>query len=343
MSSSFSVTEPAPAPTAEPAAAIAETTPAPTVSVVICAYTDDRWDDVLAAVASVRAQHLQPHEIIVVVDHNPGLFGRLKSALPDVVVVQNRHEQGLSGGKNTGTALARGELVAFLDDDAVAEPDWLKFLAAAYTDPNVIGVGGLTLPWWEQERPSWFPEEFDWVVGCTFVGREPGPVRNLLGGNASFRREAFDIAGGFPSHIGRSSGSRRPLGCEETEFCIRLGKLSPGSIFLFDGRAVIWHRVPPARARFSYFRSRCYAEGLSKALVTRSVGVADGLSAERSYTTVTLRRGVTRGVAQALRGDPAALARPAAITAGLLCATTGYVVGAVHGGLTRLRDRMARR
>lgn len=314
-----------------------------TMSVVICAYTEDRWDDVLAAVASVRAQHLQPYEVIVVVDHNPDLFARLRSALPDVVVVQNRHGQGLSGGKNTGTELARGELVAFLDDDAVAEPDWLRYLAAGYTEPDVIGVGGLTLPWWEGERPAWFPEEFDWVVGCTFVGREPGRVRNLLGGNASFRREAFDIAGGFPSHIGRSAGKRRPLGCEETEFCIRLGRLSPDSVFLFDGRAVIRHRVPAARARFSYFRSRCYAEGLSKALVTRSVGVADGLSAERSYTTVTLRRGVTRGVAQALRGDPAALARPAAITAGLLCATTGYAVGTVHGGLQQLRDRMAGR
>lgn len=312
----------------------------PTVSVVICAYTEQRWDDVLAAVASVRAQHRQPDEIIVVVDHNPDLLARLRAALPDVVVVQNSRPRGLSGGKNTGTALARGELVAFLDDDAVAEPDWLRYLAAAYTGPEVIGVGGLTLPWWEGARPAWFPEEFDWVVGCTFVGREPGRVRNLLGGNASFRREVFDIAGGFPSHIGRSSGSRRPLGCEETEFCIRLARLCPGSVFLFDGRAVIWHRVPAARARFTYFRSRCYAEGLSKALVTRSVGIADGLSAERSYTTVTLRRGVTRGVARALRGDPAALARPAAITAGLLCATAGYTVGTVHGGLRRLGDRL---
>lgn len=316
---------------------------AASISVVICAYTEDRWDDILAAVGSVRAQHIEPYEIIVVVDHNPVLYGRLKSALQDVVVVENRQARGLSGGKNTGVAVARGELVAFLDDDAVAEPDWLRFLGASYADERVIGVGGLTRPLWETERPAWFPEEFDWVVGCTFVGREPGRVRNLLGGNASFRREVFDIAGGFPSQIGRSSAVRRPLGCEETEFCIRLGRLCPGSVFVFDARAVIWHRVPVVRSRFSYFRSRCYAEGLSKALVTRSVGVAAGLSAERRYTAVTLRHGVARGLADALRGDSAALARSIAITVGLLSATIGYAVGALQGALRDLRTRRARR
>ncbi|MGH3611804.1 MAG: glycosyltransferase family 2 protein [Pseudonocardia sp.] len=302
-----------------------------TMSVVICAYTQDRWDDVAAAVASVRAQRRAPHEIIVVVDHNPALHSRLRTALPEVIVAQNRQAQGLSGGKNTGVALASGDLVAFLDDDAVAEPDWLTYLAAGYDRDDVVGVGGLTLPAWETRRPAWFPEEFDWTVGCTFTGREPGRVRNLLGGNASFRREVFDVAGGFPSHIGRSSTSRRPLGCEETEFCIRLAQRSPGATFLFDARAVIHHKVPAARSRFRYFRARCYAEGLSKAQVTRSVGVADGLAAERSYAVTTLRRGAARGVRQALRGDLSGLSRSAAITAGLLSTTAGYAAGTVQG------------
>lgn len=299
-----------------------------TVSVVICAYTDERWDDVLAAAASAgEHQSTAPHELIVVVDHNPSLRDRLERALPDALVVANAQVRGLSGGKNTGVAAATGEVVAFLDDDAVAGPDWVATFAAGYDDPEVLGVGGLTLPWWATDRPAWFPEEFDWVVGCTFVGRDPGPVRNLLGGNASFRRDAFDIAGGFPTHIGRTAARARPLGCEETEFCIRVAAHRPGARFVHDPRAVIWHRVPPAREGFRYFRARCYAEGLSKALVTRSVGAAAGLAAERSYAAVTLRRGVARGMAQAWRGDRAGLARAGAITAGLLTTTAGYAVG----------------
>ncbi|HXZ76639.1 MAG TPA: glycosyltransferase family 2 protein, partial [Streptosporangiaceae bacterium] len=244
------------------------------VSVIICAHLEERLADTMAAVNSVQRQSLAPAEIIVVVDHNPVLHRRLASALPDVTVVENREARGLSGGKNTGIAVARGDLVAFLDDDAVADPGWLKFLADSYSDPAVVGVGGLTLPSWDSRRPWWFPDEFYWVVGCSYVGlpTSPAPVRNLFGGNASFRREVFDTVGGFRSGIGRSA-SKRPLGCEETELCIRLRQRWPGAVLRFDNRAVIWHKIPAARTRFAYFLSRCYAEGLSKAMVTRSVGM----------------------------------------------------------------------
>jgi glycosyltransferase involved in cell wall biosynthesis len=305
-----------------------------TLSVVICAYTEQRWDDVLAAVRSVQQQSLPALEIILVVDHNRPLYERLVTELAGVRVVENQQERGLSGGKNTGVALSRGSVVAFLDDDAIAEPDWLKFMAAAYGSPEVVGVGGTTLPRWETGRPRWFPEEFDWVVGCTFVGREPGPVRNLLGGNATFRRRVFDVAGGFPTGIGRTALDARPLGGEETEFCIRVTQRIPDAVFLYEPRAVIHHWAPVARERFSYFRSRCYAEGLSKALVTQSVGTRDGLSAEREYTRVTLRRGIVRGIRQGLRGDASGFQRAGAIVVGLGAAAWGY-------GLGRLRVRTA--
>jgi glycosyltransferase involved in cell wall biosynthesis len=310
------------------------------VSVVICAHTERRWNDTLAAVASVCRQSHAAKELIVVVDHNQSLYERLKYALPDATVVENRERQGLSGGKNTGIAVASGQVVAFLDDDAVADANWLKFLADSYEEPGVVGVGGLTLPRWDTQRPSWFPAEFDWVVGCTYVGMPTyrAPVRNLLGGNASFTREIFDKVGGFKSGIGRTHG-KRPLGCEETEFCIRLNQQLPGAVLLFDNRATIWHRVPAERSRFAYYRSRCYAEGLSKAMVTRSVGANDGLSSERRYSTRTLPRGIARGLADALHGDGAGLGRAGAIVAGLATVTAGYAVGALSGITEHRRDR----
>jgi len=267
-------------------------------------------------------------EIILVVDHNPALQAALAAELPDVTVTGNREARGLSGGKNTGVAMARGDIVAFLDDDAVADQDWLKYFADSYSDPAVMGVGGRTLPNWQAPRPGWFPEEFAWVVGCTYRGMPEvrAPVRNLLGGNASFRREAFEIAGGFQNGIGRSAG-KRPLGCEETEFCIRVTQRSPESVFLFDNRSVIWHLVTPERCRFSYFRSRCYAEGLSKALVTASVGAADGLATERRYTTRVLPLGVAHGVADAVHGDVPGLGRAGAIVAGVTTTAAGYAAG----------------
>jgi GT2 family glycosyltransferase len=306
----------------------------PSVSVVVCAFSDDRWDDTLAAVASVRAQRPAPHEVILVVDHNPALQARFAAAL-DVTVIENSEPRGLSGGKNTGVSVATGDIVAFLDDDAVAEPGWLEALARPFADPDVLGVGGLTLPAWTTARPRWWPEEFDWVVGCTFVGREPGVVRNLLGGNASFRRDLFAAVGGFPTHIGRAGG-KRPLGCEETEFCIRATQRRGGT-FVFDPLAVIHHRVPAGRERFRYFRSRCYAEGLSKVLVARSVGASDGLAAERTYAAVTLRRGVVRNLRDGMHGDLGGFLRAGAIVAGLACTTAGYLVGTVQARRRRRR------
>ncbi len=300
------------------------------VTVIICAYTLDRWAEIQAAVESVRRQTIQPREIILVVDHNATLFTRLTPAMPDVIVTENRSDRGLSGARNTGLARASGDIVAFLDDDGVADRDWLKYLVADYADPAVAGVGGLSLPAWEVSRPRWFPAEFSWTVGCSYAGlpESPAQVRNLMGGNASFRREAFAVAGLFDTRIGRSA-AKRPLGCEETELCIRLRQRSPGSVFLFDSRAVVQHAVPAARCRFSYFRARCFAEGLSKAQVTASVGMADGLSAEREYVRRTLPRGIARGVLDGARGDPWGLTRAAAIIAGLSATSVGYVVGLV--------------
>ncbi|MCF4137618.1 glycosyltransferase [Streptomyces sp. Tue 6430] len=298
-------------------------------------YTEDRWEDILAAVASVRAQSRPALETLLVVDHNPVLLDRLTGEYEEVAgvrVLPNAGPRGLSAGRNTGIAASRGEVVAFLDDDAVAERDWLSRFAAAYDDPRVMAVGGRTEPVWASgRRPDWFPDEFDWVVGCSYRGLPPGlvRVRNILGGNASFRRTAFDLAGGFATGIGRD-GDKRPLGGEETELCIRLGRAGPDAVLLVDDRAVIHHRVPEARERFAYFRTRTYAEGLSKALVARSVGAGKGLESERRYVTRVLPAGVARGLRDQALARPGGARRAGAIVAGVLTAAAGYVVGSLR-------------
>jgi glycosyltransferase involved in cell wall biosynthesis len=309
-------------------------------SVVICVYTEDRWDDIRAAVESVDRQRRPAHELIIVVDYNPDLHLRLKREYSHAIVVENSHEQGLSGGKNTGAAAATGDIVAFLDDDAIADPGWLAALAEGFRDPAVVGVGGRTLPLWAAgRRPRWFPQEFDWTVGCTYRGMpvRRAPIRNVMGGNAAFRREVIGEIGGFRSGIGRSVQGRksRPLGCEETEFCIRLSQRRAGSVLLFEPDAVIGHKVPALRSGFGYFRSRCFAEGLSKALVTASVGSGDGLASERAHVLKALPLGALRGAGEALRGDPAGLGRAGAIVTGLAWTTWGYIVGSARLRLAR--------
>jgi glucosyl-dolichyl phosphate glucuronosyltransferase len=302
----------------------------PDISVIICVYTKERWDDLVAAVESVRRQSAPPREIVVVVDHNPSLLARVRQHMPGIIAMENHHQRGLSGARNTGIAAAQGAVIAYLDDDAEAAPDWLAWLGAGYADPQVLGVGGAIEPLWLAQRPAWFPEEFDWVVGCTYRGmpQTVAPVRNLIGCNMSLRRSVLATVGGFRSGIGRIG--TRPVGCEETELCIRARQRWPQGIMLYEPRARVQHRVPAGRARWSYFTARCYAEGLSKALVSRFVGAGDGLASERAYTLQTLPYGALRGLADTWRRhELAGAARAGAIAAGLAYATAGYLWGSL--------------
>ena len=303
-------------------------------SVIVCAYTLDRWEMLAAAVRAAAAQRPAPCEVLLVVDHNPELEARAALELDDsgVRVVANRHGRGLSGARNSGVELAGGDVVAFLDDDALPAEGWLAALVRPFADPDVLATGGLARPAWSDGRPRWFPEEFDWVVGCSYRGQPEAQaeVRNPLGCNMALRRSVFAEVDGFREGVGRIG--TRPLGCEETELCIRLRQRWPGSRVLLVPDAVVDHHVTPERHRFAYFGRRCFAEGISKATVTGEVGTADGLSSERAYVTRTLPRGVVAGMIESLRTRRAdGLGRAATIVAGCAITVAGYVRGRLAG------------
>jgi GT2 family glycosyltransferase len=315
----------------QPQKRVSANTP-PRISVVTCAYTDQRWHALVDAVESALAQDPRPDEVVVVIDHNDDLLERARRELTRARVVANEEGRGLSGARNTGVRHATGEIVAFLDDDARARPGWLRALTTAFADPTVIGAGGIALPYWESEAPSWIPPEFLWVVGCSYRGLPPtrAEIRNPIGANMAFRRSVLDRVGGFTDGIGRVG--RIPLGCEETELSIRARDATGGRIVQIPD-AEVEHRVSPDRTCWRYFRRRCWAEGLSKAAVARSVGSDAALKHERSYVMRTLPTGVVGGLADALSGDVYGLARSAAIVAGLMITAAGYLLGVLSTGL----------
>lgn len=296
-----------------------------TVSVIICAYSNERRRQLDDAIRSVLAQTRRADGIVVVIDHNDQLLANIRASFAGIVVIANQGAQGLSGARNTGLRTAATDVVAFLDDDAIAEPDWLDRLTVHYADTKVIGTGGKVLPLWQTGRPQWFPEEFQWVVGCSYRGQPETvrPVRNPIGCNMSFRRTVFETVGGFREGIGRLG--QDAAGCEETELCIRAQQQLPGGVVLYDPWAVVYHHVTEGRSRWSYFRKRCLAEGRSKNDVVKAIGAGDGLAAEQAYVTRILPRGVVRGLMDTVvRFDGAGLLRAAGIVAGLAFTTAGY-------------------
>jgi glucosyl-dolichyl phosphate glucuronosyltransferase len=307
----------------------------PEISVVVCAYTEKRCDDLVVAITSLQQQTLVPHEVILVIDHNRALLEWAQEKFAEfglVHMIENLETRGLSGARNSGIAACTGAIIAFMDEDAEASPTWLETLAAHYADDKVMGVGGSIHPRWMNPagKPAWFPEEFNWVVGCTYKGmpEQPAPVRNLIGCNMSLRREVFEKAGKF--RVGRVGALSIGLENDDTEMCIRAQQHFPTCIFLYDPSVrIINHRVPAVRKSFSYFSKRCLSEGISKARLSGMVGKQSGLSNERTYVAQTLPQGVLRGLKDTLRGDLSGIGRAFAISVGLLVTVAGFCVGKV--------------
>lgn len=304
----------------------------PSFSVVITAFTFDRLPSIEETIESLREQTVSPAEVILVIDHSDELLDECGKRWPDVKVIPNAQDPGSCGGRNTGLAESKGDVIAFLDDDAVPGHDWIERLGSAYADPRVLSVGGGVRPRWLTKRPNWFPEEFDWVVGCAHSGmpKEREAVRNVIIANMSIRRDAMVEVGGLRQQFSRIE--KNAAGAEETDLCIRLTARWPDGLILFDPLAAVEHYVPAERTTPGYFRSRCLAEGRSKAALARMVGASSGLAAERSYVRRTLPLGVLRNLRQAISGDPAGISRAATIVWGLAVTVAGYLSAPRRGG-----------
>ncbi len=328
-------------------------------TVIILAYSTERWSLTCACVESVLDQTLPPREIILWIDRNPQLaerfrehWGQTRGSVPSIRVVESRdedhessptaddeewrsyasHGQRISSGRSTGLALSNSEILAFLDDDATAEPQWLERMLAPFADPCVLAVGGAPLPVYEKPRPRWFPPEFDWVFGCAYTGlpTTTAPVLRLIGANMAARRESLLAIGGFRSMA------------EDLDMSHRLLASSPQATLIYEPSAVVHHHVHGDRLTWHYFWRRCFWASRSKVSIMRGLDGAANLRADRDFVLRTLTAGVARGLREFLRGDLGGLERALAIIAGVGLSGVAYVVGIVEWNLAVWRGRRER-
>ena len=243
-------------------------------SVIICAYTMERFDDVREAVGSVMAQTLKPHEVIVAIDHNQELLEKLEAELPQgVKAVLNEGAHGLSETRNVGIRVSSGEIIAFIDDDVVTQENWLEQMVGPFTDASTMAVGGDSVPIWPGgKKPLWFPDEFDFIIGCTghkkMVMNSNGEARNVTGSNMAFRAETFRRVGFWNTSLGAINGNSR--GGEEADICMRIRESLPGSRIVFEPRAKVFHKISRRRATPGYNFDYCVREGLAKAKMAKT-------------------------------------------------------------------------
>ena len=274
------------------------------VSVVVSTYSEDRLGYVRECLQSLKRQSVPPVEVILVLDPRPSLVEFYQSRLSGDVRIIASDGFGLSNARNAGVKSARGDIVAFIDDDAVADVDWISNLFGGYENPEVVGVGGYITPVWEDGSPPWFPAELNWIVGCSYKGlpEHRSNVRNPIGCNMSFRRIIFDAVGYFRTDVGRFGGML--LGGEEPELSFRILNEFPHSKILYEPSAIVYHKVGKSRRRLAYLFRRSFYEGVSKALIVHSrTGVDHGLSAENQYLKYLIRVAIPSKVRHFYRLD----------------------------------------
>lgn len=236
------------------------------VSVVICTYSEDMYEHFEDSLESVQSQTYDDIEIVIVVDGNDALYDRILSEHGDdrqLKIHCNEENVGLSGSRNNALEYVTGDIVALIDDDAIADEQWVEELVSVYKEQGAIAVGGKMTPLWVAGKPEFLPEEFYWLVGVTHRGfAEPGEeVRNTFGSNISFKTEVLKGLGGFATEVGRQG--EKNLQAHETEFCARMQE-EYGRGVIYNPDATVGHKVFEWRTDKRWLLERSFWQGYSK-------------------------------------------------------------------------------
>ena len=236
------------------------------VSVVICTYSPDMFDAFSESVDSILDQTYDDIELIIIIDGNSELYERVVDEYGDFESVQihlNEENIGLSASRNNALEYVSGDVVALIDDDAVADPHWIEELVGVYERRDAIAVGGRMVADWVAGKPEFLPAEFYWLIGVTYKGfAEPGEeVRNTFGSNISFKRSVLEELGGFEPAVGRQGDNK--LQAHETEFCARMQR-EYGQGVIYNPNAIVKHKVFDFRTNKQWLGKRAFWQGYSK-------------------------------------------------------------------------------
>jgi glycosyltransferase involved in cell wall biosynthesis len=242
------------------------------ITVILCTF--NRSNSLPKALDSVAAQVL-PESVaweVIVVDNNSSDQTRAVTEdycrrYPGRFRYLFEPQQGLSRARNAGILDARGEIIAFMDDDVTVGPGWLQNLTASLHGGEWAGAGGRILPPQDFEPPRWLTLGGEMDLGGALalfdLGKAPGELRKApYGTNMAFRKSMFEKYGTFRVDLGRCGNTL--LSNEDTEFGRRL--MSGGERLCYEPSAVVYHPVPKERLSKKYFRAWWFAYGRARAL-----------------------------------------------------------------------------
>jgi len=239
------------------------------ISAVVCTF--NRVGHVRQALRSLVDQTLaaRQHEILVVDNGSrDGTVAMIRDEFGSAANLRLLHERrlGVSHARNTAWQAARGQYVAFLDDDAVAAPDWLSRILGVFETvrPQPGAVCGKVDPIWETPPPAWWPKG---LLSClTIIDWSPTPTvlnadQFLAGANMAFPRARLQEVGGFVTSLDRKGSNLLSLGDTYMREMIE----HRGHDCYYDPGILVRHHVAAARVTKAWFRRRGFWHGVSDA------------------------------------------------------------------------------
>lgn len=240
------------------------------ITVIVC--TLNRCEHLAKALKSLAASQL-PQSIaweVLVIDNNSA--DRTRQVAEDFCRQHPSHFRyvlestpGKSHALNRGIQEARGDILAFTDDDATVAPDWLQNLTAHFNDGEWAGVAGRILPGQTSQFPCWIPKHERYGLSPLVVFDpkiEAGPLHESpFGANMAFRKSVFARYGGFRTDLGPGLGNNIPGKAEDSEFGQRL--LAAGEGLRYQPSAIVYHSISPVRLQKRHFLNWWFDKGRS--------------------------------------------------------------------------------
>jgi glycosyltransferase involved in cell wall biosynthesis len=302
------------------------------VSVIICTYTEEMYDHFQEAVESVRQQTYPDIELVLVSDGNEAVYEQIRADYgdnSDVVVAMTEQNVGVGEARNQGIKLATGEIVAQMDDDAVADPDWIAELVRVYEETDAVAVGGKMTPKWVAGKPRFLPEEFYWLIGVNhrWFAEPMEEVRNTYASNISFRRDVIEELGGFDPNVGRKGDTE--IQATESEIGTRLRETF-GRGVIYNPEATVAHKIFDYRTDRVWIAKRAFWQGYSKRVLEKLLPEAS-TDEESEFLTFLVFGAIPRRLWRILTGPSLAKVKQLV----WLVLLTGLVgLGYVYGVLT---------
>ncbi|HZP11102.1 MAG TPA: glycosyltransferase family A protein [Nevskiaceae bacterium] len=239
----------------------------PRITAAICTY--DRYPLLAEAIDSLVEQSLRLDQFrILVVDNSPDAeraraAARALKGIPNLDYVIEKNP-GLANARNVAVRRCGTDLIAFMDDDAVADRKWLAEIVTAFDAFGAAVVGGRVDPTWAAPRPSWLDDGLlghlsliDWG-GRTRIAK---PEEWFAGTNVAFRAQAIRDRGGFSTNLGRVGSNSALLGNEEVQLIERIRRA--GGQRVYAPKAFVHHRVEAERLTRTWFRKRAAWQAVS--------------------------------------------------------------------------------